>query len=61
MTTGQLKGYLQTDWSRIKEELLNGTNTKSYANWLGRMHLTHLQKLYQVLFFINIRGISSFQ
>jgi len=25
MTTGQLKGYLQTDWPRIKEELLNGT------------------------------------
>ena len=23
--TGQLKGYLQTDWPRIKEELLNGT------------------------------------
>ena len=25
MSTGQLKGYLQTDWPRIKEELLNGT------------------------------------
>jgi len=25
MTTGHLKGYLQTDWPRIKEELLNGT------------------------------------
>ncbi len=25
MPTGQLKGYLQTDWPRIKEELLNGT------------------------------------
>lgn len=25
MSTGQLKGYLQTDWRRIKEELLNGT------------------------------------
>jgi len=25
MTTGQLKGYLQTQWPRIKEELLNGT------------------------------------
>lgn len=25
MSTGQLKGYLQTDWQRIKEELLNGT------------------------------------
>ena len=24
MSTGQLKGYLQTDWPRIKEELLNG-------------------------------------
>ena len=27
MSTGQLKGYLQTDWLRIKEELLNGTYT----------------------------------
>jgi len=27
MSTGQLKGYLQTDWPRIKEELLNGTYT----------------------------------
>lgn len=27
MPTGQLKGYLQTDWPRIKEELLNGTYT----------------------------------
>ena len=25
MSTGQLKGYLQTDWLRIKEELLSGT------------------------------------
>src|SRR6266702_1322860 len=25
MSTGQLKGYLQTDWPRIKEEMLNGT------------------------------------
>jgi len=25
MSTGQLKGYLQTEWPRIKEELLNGT------------------------------------
>jgi group II intron reverse transcriptase/maturase len=25
MSTGQLKGYLQTEWQRIKEELLNGT------------------------------------
>jgi group II intron reverse transcriptase/maturase len=25
MSTGQLKGYLQTAWPRIKEELLNGT------------------------------------
>lgn len=25
MTTGQLKGYLQTEWPRINEELLNGT------------------------------------
>jgi group II intron reverse transcriptase/maturase len=25
MSTGQLKGYLQTGWPRIKEELLNGT------------------------------------
>ncbi len=25
MSTGQLKRYLQTDWQRIKEELLNGT------------------------------------
>lgn len=25
MPTGQLKGYLQTEWPRIKEELLNGT------------------------------------
>jgi len=25
MSTGQLKVYLQTDWPRIKEELLNGT------------------------------------
>jgi group II intron reverse transcriptase/maturase len=25
MSTGHLKGYLQTDWPRIKEELLNGT------------------------------------
>lgn len=25
MSTGQLKGHLQTDWPRIKEELLNGT------------------------------------
>lgn len=25
MSTGQLKGYLQTDWPRIKEALLNGT------------------------------------
>jgi len=25
MSTGQLKGYLQTDWPCIKEELLNGT------------------------------------
>jgi group II intron reverse transcriptase/maturase len=25
MTTGQLKGYLQTEWPRIKGELLNGT------------------------------------
>ena len=25
MSTGQLKGYLQTDWPRIKEELLHGT------------------------------------
>lgn len=25
MPTGKLKGYLQTDWQRIKEELLNGT------------------------------------
>ena len=24
MSTGQLKGYLQTEWQRIKEELLNG-------------------------------------
>jgi hypothetical protein len=27
MTTGQLKGCLQTEWPRIKEELLNGTYT----------------------------------
>jgi len=27
MSTGQLKGYLQTDWPRIKEELLMGTYT----------------------------------
>ncbi len=27
MSTGQLKGYLQTDWPRIKEELLKGTYT----------------------------------
>jgi len=27
MSTGQLKGCLQTDWPRIKEELLNGTYT----------------------------------
>jgi group II intron reverse transcriptase/maturase len=27
MTTGQLKGYLQTEWSRIKEELLKGMYT----------------------------------
>jgi RNA-directed DNA polymerase len=25
MTTGQLKGYLQAEWPRIREELLNGT------------------------------------
>jgi RNA-directed DNA polymerase len=25
MSTGQLKGYLQTEWSRIKEDLLSGT------------------------------------
>jgi group II intron reverse transcriptase/maturase len=25
MSTGRLKGYLQTEWPRIKEELLNGT------------------------------------
>lgn len=25
MSTGQLKGYLQTEWPRIKEELLSGT------------------------------------
>ena len=27
MSTGHLKGYLQTEWPRIKEELLNGTYT----------------------------------
>src|SRR5665647_241100 len=25
MPTGQLKGYLQTEWPRIKEDLLSGT------------------------------------
>jgi RNA-directed DNA polymerase len=33
MSTGQLKGYLQTDWPRIKEELLHGTYK---PNWYGK-------------------------